>query len=101
MQGPDEYSTLDRSDEPKIVKITGHATASQPVPYPTQSEPIYKMVLADIAERALAGRDIYGTFLQADNERDHLVDAYQEAIDLMFYLRAEIEKRNNGNKEVL
>lgn len=29
----------------------------------------------------------------ADNGRDHLVDAYQEALDLAVYLRAEIEKR--------
>lgn len=33
----------------------------------------------------------------ASNGRDHLVDAYQEALDLAVYLRAEIARRGNLN----
>ncbi len=43
---------------------------------------------ADMRERDAAGRQKYGTPLQAENGRDHLVDAYQEALDLCVYLRA-------------
>jgi len=34
----------------------------------------------------------YGVPLVAHNERDHLVDAYQELLDALVYLRADIEK---------
>lgn len=37
-----------------------------------------------------AGRQRYGTPLTTHNGRDHLVDAYQEALDLAVYLRAHI-----------
>jgi hypothetical protein len=39
------------------------------------------------------GRARYGTPLQAHNGRDALVDAYQEALDLVVYLRQAIEER--------
>lgn len=39
------------------------------------------------------GRQKYGTPLTADNGRDPLVDAYQEALDLVVYLRQAIEER--------
>lgn len=42
------------------------------------------------------GREKYGTDLQASNGRDHLVDAYQEALDLCCYLRALIERRGSS-----
>lgn len=34
----------------------------------------------------------YGTVLQPNNGRDALVDAYQEALDLVVYLRQRIEE---------
>lgn len=42
--------------------------------------------VADLRERALAGEKKYGTPLRAHNGRDALVDAYQEALDLVMYL---------------
>jgi len=39
-------------------------------------------------ERRAQGIERYGTPLQRDNGRDHLVDALQEAMDLWVYLRA-------------
>lgn len=65
----------------------------QPPPKPTTSPAIWDLVIADMRDRDNTGRQRYGTPLQADNGRDHLVDAYQEALDLVVYLRAEIERR--------
>jgi len=54
-------------------------------------------VLADMAQRAAAGVQKYGTPLQTHNGRDALWDAYQEAMDLCMYLRQMIlERDGNG-----
>lgn len=71
------------------------AVLTQPEPEWGSGKFIADLVLADIQERSKLGADRYGAYLQTDNGRDHLIDAYQEAIDLCLYLRAEIEKRNN------
>lgn len=55
-------------------------------------DPIDGLVLADMAERDRIGRERYGTPLTTDNGRDHLVDAYQECLDLAVYLRAWLEE---------
>lgn len=70
----------------------------QPDPIPTDEPPVWELVIKDMQERDNVGRSRYGTPLQATNGRDHLVDAYQEALDLCVYLRAEIYKRDNSNK---
>ena len=53
------------------------------------------MVLADLTNRALEGNLKYGEPLLANNGRDALVDAYQEALDLCMYLRQAITERDN------
>lgn len=66
----------------------------QPAPITNCEEmPIILLVMEDLVGRARVGHDRYGTLLTAQNNRDHLVDAYFEALDLACYLRAEIEKR--------
>jgi len=70
------------------------ATRQQPEPTKTASAPVVHYVIKDILARADLGLDRYGTMLQADNGRDHLVDAYQEALDLACYLRAELLRRD-------
>lgn len=65
----------------------------QPPPIPTPGKPIWELVVADMQERDRVGRARYGTPLQAHNGRDALVDAYQEALDLVVYLRQAIEER--------
>ncbi len=57
---------------------------------------IVDLVLQDIQSRADNGKEKYGTYLQANNGRDALWDAYQEAIDLVMYLRQEIEERGRS-----
>ena len=68
------------------------ATDAQPAPLPGDVR-VLDLVLSDISERAEAGRRKYGCYLQAHNGRDALWDAYQEAIDLVMYLRQTIQER--------
>lgn len=68
------------------------ASAHQPDPTPGKQE-VAKFVLQDIQERIGAGYKKYGTKLMTHNGRDALWDAYQEAIDLVMYLRQAILER--------
>lgn len=66
----------------------------QPSPIHNSSASIWDLVISDMQSRDKVGRERYGTPLQAFNGRDALVDAYQEALDLVVYLRQAIEERN-------
>lgn len=68
------------------------ATAKQPAPKGSGST-ILGMVLADLTNRALEGKEKYGEPLLAHNGRNPLWDAYQEALDLAMYLRQAIEEQ--------
>ena len=65
----------------------------QPPPVPNTGRPVWNLVIADMRDRDALGRARYGTPLQTHNGRDALVDAYQEALDLVVYLRQAIEER--------
>lgn len=49
--------------------------------------------MADLTALCDRRAEKYGTHLQAGNGRDHLQDAYEEALDLALYLKAEIIRR--------
>jgi hypothetical protein len=49
---------------------------------------VYPILLNDIKERAEIGRVRYGRYLEVNNGRCNLTDAYQEALDLSMYLCA-------------
>jgi hypothetical protein len=69
-------------------------SAAQPEPPPKPGDGrVLDLVLADLTARAEVGRAKYGTYLQANNGRDALMDAYQEALDLAMYLRQALEER--------
>lgn len=70
-----------------------HFMDHEPAPTPTDGKPVWDMVIEDMRERDQVGRERYGTPLQIHNGRRALVDAYQEALDLVVYLRQEIEER--------
>ncbi|MFA4971820.1 MAG: hypothetical protein WC683_04355 [bacterium] len=55
-------------------------------------EPIVPMVIADLEARREFGRKKYGDELRVRNGRDALIDAYQEALDLVICLRQRIEQ---------
>lgn len=65
----------------------------QAPPVPNERKPVWELVMADMAARDAVGRERYGTPLQSFNGRDALVDAYQEALDQVVYLRQAIEER--------
>ncbi|HEB41932.1 MAG TPA: hypothetical protein ENI08_02855 [Candidatus Dependentiae bacterium] len=50
-------------------------------------------VIQDLKDRAKVGKTKYGTMLKTENGRDTLMDAYQEALNLVMYLRQAILKR--------
>lgn len=69
-----------------------HVTVpDEPPPIPNDSVPVWDLVIKDMQERDQVGRERYGTPLQVGNGRNHLVDAYQESLDKVVYLRAAIE----------
>lgn len=75
--------------------MCGHPASveDQPPPVPNARPAIVDLVVADMVERKRIGTERYGTPLQPFNGRDALVDAYQEALDLVMYLRQAIEER--------
>lgn len=73
-------------------------TNVQPAPQGNASTPVWDLVIADMRNRDQAGRRKYGVPLQANNGRDQLQDAYEEALDLVVYLRAAIEERKRADK---
>ena len=71
------------------------ATVKQSAPK-GKGNPILGMVLADLTNRALEGKEKYGEPLLANNGRNALWDAYQEALDLAMYLRQAIEEQERS-----
>jgi hypothetical protein len=67
------------------------AIIDQPTPSGTGAD-IATLVQQDIEARALKGLKTYGERLKPNNDRNALVDAYQEALDLCMYLRQKIEE---------
>lgn len=66
----------------------------QPRPTPNDRPAVWDLVLADIDARDRFGVGKYGTRLQPHNGRDYLLDAYQEALDLVVYLRGAMYERD-------
>lgn len=73
--------------------MSDHGHGSQQSPIANDGPSAHDLVTADLAERRAFGLRKYGTLLQPNNGRDHLQDAYEEALDLACYLRNEIEQR--------
>ena len=66
----------------------------QPPPLPSDAPATWDLVMADIAERDRMGTKKYGQRLTPGDGRDSLVDAYQEALDLVVYLRKALYERD-------
>lgn len=71
-------------------------TLTDPEPQPVHNDKpaVWELVIADMEARDEFGRKKYGTPLQPHNGRDALTDAYQEALDLLVYLRQMIYERD-------
>jgi hypothetical protein len=72
------------------------AATYQPVPKQGKVN-VKDYVLQDIQARVDMGLKKHGTYLQTFNGRDPLWDAYQEAIDLVMYLRQAILEKEEFN----
>ena len=55
---------------------------------------IAPLVVEDLAARVQRGWKTYGRPLTTHDNRDGLWDAYEEALDLVLYLRKELEERH-------
>ena len=75
------------------IRTVASASMPEPAPVPNASTPVWDAVIEDMRARDSFGRAKYGTPLQAGNGRDALVDAYQEALDLVVYLKQAIMER--------
>ena len=69
-------------------------SSKEPMPEKNQHPAVWDLVMQDIADREEYGVATYGTRLQPFNGRDALKDAYQEALDLVVYLRQIIYERD-------
>jgi len=88
MARDDERVTM-QTDE----RVKKQRPGDQPLPVIQDGPYIQTLVIEDIQTRLLIGIERYGTGLQANNGRDALQDAYEEALDLCCYLRQMIEER--------
>jgi hypothetical protein len=75
------------------LKFTEYLNNPEPEPQKSDSPAIWDLVIEDMKDRDNTCSKKYGTRLQANNGRDPLVDAYQEALDLAVYLRQELYER--------
>ena len=76
--------------------MSGNMNRPEPPPTPNARPAVWDLVIADMRERDAEGIRKYGTRLQPGNGRDPLVDAYQEALDLVVYLRQAIAERDDA-----
>lgn len=67
----------------------------QPMPDKNNHPAVWDLVVEDIKQRDEIGIERYGTRLQPFNGRNPLIDAYQEALDLVVYLRQAIYEMEN------
>ncbi len=72
-----------------------HSAKPEPQPLPGRVD-VGEKVMEDIQARINFGYKKYGTLLQTNNGRDALMDAYQEAIDLVMYLRQMLLERDTA-----
>lgn len=73
--------------------MTESMNREQPAPGEGTGHDCWLLTIEDMKERRLMGQAKYGRVLRPDNGHDHLLDAYQEALDLAVYLRTAIAQR--------
>jgi len=66
----------------------------QPPPQVNKEPEVWWLVQKDMLKRNSFGIDKYGMPLQPNNGRDALKDAYEEALDLVVYLRQALYERD-------
>lgn len=72
---------------PRPTPVHKAAVAQQPAPRKTDGPSMHDLVIEDMRDRRTMGLAKYKTLLQTGNGRVMLVDAYQEMLDFMPYLK--------------
>jgi len=88
----DYFPEVEEDHEPPeytLSEVTGYLTSPQPPPIKGERK-VLDLVIDDFRRKAEMGKHKYGTYLETNNGRNPLIDAYQEAIDLCMYLRQAI-----------
>lgn len=79
--------------------------APQPAPVGGNSDdPVFVLVMQDLASRARVGKTKYGTYLYPFNGRNALIDAYQEQLDGAQYIRQaiyEMDRVRDAARQIL
>lgn len=75
--------------------MTSPYNTEEPKPQGNNEPNIWDLVINDMQERDAIGTKRYGVHLQPHNGRDALKDAYQEALDLVVYLRQALYERDD------
>jgi len=81
--------------ENRLTGILPPVEWGQPPPTANQEPEVWWLVQKDMLKRNSFGVDKYGVPLQPHNGRDALKDAYEEALDLVVYLRQAIYERDS------
>lgn len=107
----DRLDRSDRKGEPCVGTVDVGASACtpsvlvRPLAPPRAKEEggtvVFDLVIADLKERLAFGIEKYGMPLIVEDGRPSLIDAYQEIIDLLFYIRKTIEIMKRRFGEVL
>lgn len=75
--------------------VCSSAIKQEPMPKKGDAIIIQDEVIKDIEARKNFGYSKYGTYLQPNNGRNSLLDAYQEALDLVIYLKQKLIEEAN------
>ena len=62
-----------------------------------QGKEIIELVKQDLEARAKVGKEKYGESLRSFNGRNAVLDAYQEALDLVMYMRQVLDEQEEFN----
>lgn len=81
------------NDEKTVLAIFGSLNAPQPMPAGGTGSDIFDLVIADFQERNALGLRTYGVALRAHDGRINMIDLYQEMLDVVVYMRKEMEER--------
>lgn len=90
----ESFATCNRESLQWTTPTKPQREGDQPMPRPNTNAPVWPIVMQDMQARHELGIKRYGTPLQANNGRDTLRDAYEEALDLAVYLRTAIYERD-------
>lgn len=92
VENPYTLSLKPRLESPSI-SLTD--STAQPAPVSNAYPFIWDLVIADMQARDRFGLEKYKVRLQPFNERDALVDSYQELLDAIVYIRQLIFERDH------